>query len=62
MNCQVPEGSGAVRSAVWGPLVNGEKSVFVGTTKNCILQACFDEKLEYMTKVRRIYDLSHKCF
>lgn len=47
---EVPEESGAVRSAVWGPLVQDEKSVLVGTTKNCIVQASFDEKLDYLTK------------
>lgn len=48
----MPEESGAVRSAVWGPLVQDEKSVLVGTTKNCIVQASFDEKLDYLTKVK----------
>lgn len=47
---EIPDDSGAVRSATWGPIVRGEKSVLIGTTKNCILQVGFDEKIDCLTK------------
>ena len=43
-----------MRAATWGPVVHGETSVLVGTTKNCILQAVFNEKVDYLTKVNAV--------
>ena len=50
---EIPEDSGAVRSATWGPTIDDEKSVIIGTTKNCILQANLeqdDKEFQYLTK------------
>ncbi|CAB4008191.1 echinoderm microtubule-associated -like 2 isoform X3, partial [Paramuricea clavata] len=50
---EIPEESGTVRSAIWGPNVAEERSVLVGTTKNCILQGTFEEdnkQFHYLTK------------
>ena len=50
---EIPEDSGAVRSAAWGPTIDEEKSVIIGTTKNCILLANpeqDDKEFQYLTK------------
>ena len=46
---QIPDSTGAVRAAL-GELGDAGLSVFVGTTKNCLLKGTSDN-LEFLTQV-----------